>query len=234
MKQWYNSDGTSRDHARERLHARRRQLEDRQRRAPLRGHGLREDLRRRATADRLRRVHRHRGLDFRDDIVWMAEQGITTGCSTTSSAPMTWSIATRWRRFLRRAEHLPVATHDWFTDDATNPHQDSINRVADAGIARGVRDESVLPEASDHAGPDGRLPGRRPELAARRPATSSPTTTTRRTRPPSTASPRPGITSWLRAESLLPGAGRDPRADGRIPSPGVRLSRGLPVESAAT
>ena len=86
------------------------------------------------------------GSNFRDDIVWMAEQGITTGCSTTKFCPDDLVHRDQMATFLRRAEHLPVATHDWFTDDSTNPHQDSINRIADAGIARTCETNRYCPK----------------------------------------------------------------------------------------
>lgn len=86
------------------------------------------------------------GSNFRDDIVWMAEQGITTGCSTTKFCPDDLVHRDQMATFLRRAERLPAASRDWFADDSTNPHQDSINRIADAGIARACETNRYCPK----------------------------------------------------------------------------------------
>jgi S-layer homology domain len=86
------------------------------------------------------------GSNFRDDIVWMAQAGITTGCSATKFCPDDLVHRDQMATFLRRAEHLPSASRDWFADDATNPHQDSINRVADAGIARACETNRYCPK----------------------------------------------------------------------------------------
>ena len=84
---------------------------------------------------------------FRDDIVWLAERGITTGCAETRFCPDELVPRDQMATFLRRAEALPAATHDWFTDDSTNAHQDSINRVADAGVTRGCSADRYCPKA---------------------------------------------------------------------------------------
>jgi hypothetical protein len=39
--------------------------------------------------------------------------------------------------FLSRALALPPSSTDWFTDDDGLSHEDSINRLADAGITTG-------------------------------------------------------------------------------------------------
>ena len=82
---------------------------------------------------------------FRDDIVWLADQGITTGCTETRFCPDKLVPRDQMATFLRRAEGLPAASHDWFTDDSSNVHQDSINRVADAGVTRGCATTRYCP-----------------------------------------------------------------------------------------
>lgn len=83
---------------------------------------------------------------FRDDIVWLAEEGITTGCSATRFCPDGQVLRDQMATFLRRAEGLSAATQDWFTDDSTSAHQDSINRVAEAGVTRGCATERYCPK----------------------------------------------------------------------------------------
>jgi len=84
--------------------------------------------------------------NFRNDIVWMANAGITTGCSQTKFCPDDLVHRDQMATFLRRAERLPAASRDWFADDSTNPHQDSINRVANAGITRGCETNRYCPK----------------------------------------------------------------------------------------
>lgn len=43
---------------------------------------------------------------------------------------------------------LPPASRDWFGDDGTTPHQDSINRLAEAGIVGGSRPGAYAPGAA--------------------------------------------------------------------------------------
>lgn len=82
---------------------------------------------------------------FRDDIVWLADEGITTGCAATRFCPDELVPRDQMATFLRRAEGLAAATQDWFTDDSSNAHQDSINRVAQAGVTRGCATERYCP-----------------------------------------------------------------------------------------
>ena len=116
MQQWYNSDG----HREIMLGVATRmpgELEDRQRRAPLRGHGLREDLGAEPQPIAYGGFTDIAGSSFRDDIVWMAEEGITTGCSATKFCPDDLVHRDQMATFLRRAERLPAASRDWFADD---------------------------------------------------------------------------------------------------------------------
>jgi uncharacterized protein YkwD len=83
--------------------------------------------------------------NFRADIVWMANRGITTGCSETRFCPDGLVHRDQMATFLRRAEGLPSASHDWFGDDGSSAHQDSINRIADAGITRGCQSDRYCP-----------------------------------------------------------------------------------------
>lgn len=85
---------------------------------------------------------------FRNDILWLGEQGITAGCGIERFCPK--SIVTReeMASFLARALNLPAATRDWFSDDAASTHQADINRVADAGITQGCAAARYCPSDS--------------------------------------------------------------------------------------
>ncbi|MGH2418529.1 MAG: glycosyl hydrolase family 18 protein [Candidatus Limnocylindria bacterium] len=82
---------------------------------------------------------------FRDDIMWLFETGITTGCSTSSFCPHMAVTRQQMASFLSRALALPAATRDYFTDDAGSIHEADINRVAQAGITLGCGPTSYCP-----------------------------------------------------------------------------------------
>lgn len=76
--------------------------------------------------------------------------GITAGCT---SGPRTYCPGTPVTRgqmasFLARALDLPAATSDRFSDDAGSPHEDNINRVAEAGIANGCAADRYCPSSA--------------------------------------------------------------------------------------
>ncbi len=83
---------------------------------------------------------------FRDDIVWIAERGITTGCTDTRFCPSGIVLRDQMATFLKRAMGLPAADQDWFIDDASSPHEDNINRLADSHVTRGCADELYCPK----------------------------------------------------------------------------------------
>jgi uncharacterized protein YkwD len=86
------------------------------------------------------------GSKFRDDIVWLVERGITTGCSSDRFCPTTLVERDQMATFIARAMDLPAASRDWFTDDATNPHESRINRLADAELTRGCGATAFCPD----------------------------------------------------------------------------------------
>ncbi len=76
---------------------------------------------------------------FRGDIAWLADAGITGGCTANGEAFCPKSPVTREQMasFLSRALDLPPTSTDFFTDDETSQHEASINRLAAAGITGG-------------------------------------------------------------------------------------------------
>ena len=89
------------------------------------------------------------GHTFADDIVWAFEQGIASGCSADPPLFCPNDTVTRGQMatFLDRALDLPDATADYFTDDTGSTHEDSINRVREAGIAFGCTATTYCPNA---------------------------------------------------------------------------------------
>ena len=98
------------------------------------------------------------GSAFRADIAWLAESGITTGCSADRERFCPTAPVTRGQMasFLSRALDLPPTSKDFFTDDAGSTHQVAINRVAAAGITTGCTATTYCP----------RLPVTRGQMAA--------------------------------------------------------------------
>lgn len=74
---------------------------------------------------------------FKSDINWLAANEITSGCSPTKFCPRGAVTRDQMASFLKRAMGLPSASRDYFRDDGSNKHHDSINRVARAGVTHG-------------------------------------------------------------------------------------------------
>jgi hypothetical protein len=82
---------------------------------------------------------------FVSEIIWLADAGITTGCTATLFCPRDPVSRSQMATFLARALALPPSSTDWFTDDDGLSHEDSINRLADAGITTGCTDTEFCP-----------------------------------------------------------------------------------------
>ena len=82
---------------------------------------------------------------FVNEIIWMADEGITTGCTATRFCPADPVTRGQMASFLARAFALPAATGDFFTDDEGLSHEDNINRLAQAGITFGCSETEFCP-----------------------------------------------------------------------------------------
>jgi hypothetical protein len=85
------------------------------------------------------------GSAFVDEIIWLADQGITTGCSATRFCPGDPVTRGQMASFLYRAFDLPWTSQDFFTDDEGLVHEGAINRVAKAGITTGCSETAFCP-----------------------------------------------------------------------------------------
>jgi hypothetical protein len=85
---------------------------------------------------------------FRGDIVWLAEQGITSGCAAGRYCPTANVRRDEMASFLSRALDLPVSATNFFTDDNGNTHEPNINRLAEAGITGGCAASKYCPTAA--------------------------------------------------------------------------------------
>ncbi|HEX7225883.1 MAG TPA: PQQ-dependent sugar dehydrogenase, partial [Candidatus Limnocylindria bacterium] len=85
-----------------------------------------------------------------DDVLWLADEGITTGCATDPPAFCPTASVTRAQMaaFLARALDLPPSGTDAFTDDNGTTHEAAINAVAAAGIASGCAPGRFCPTAA--------------------------------------------------------------------------------------
>ena len=85
------------------------------------------------------------GSIFADDIVWLAEQGITRGCVPYEYCPSRPVTRGQMAAFLNRALQLPATQDDHFNDDNDSQFQDDINRLAQSGITRGCAPNQYCP-----------------------------------------------------------------------------------------
>lgn len=75
---------------------------------------------------------------FLDDILWLAESGITLGCSDTSYCPKKSVTRGQMAAFLARAlGYSDVGDGDLFVDDDGTTFENDIDKLATAGVTRG-------------------------------------------------------------------------------------------------
>lgn len=99
--------------------------------------------------------HGQPGGTFTDDdgnphegyIEAIVSENITGGCGGTEYCPGREVTREQMATFLARAAQLPPASRDYFGDDNGTPHEDNINRVAEAGITRGDGAGNYSPRA---------------------------------------------------------------------------------------
>ncbi len=82
------------------------------------------------------------------DIIWLADQAITGGCSQTTFCPRGVVTREQMASFIARALELPTTTTDYFADDDGSTHQGDINRLAAAGITGGCGLGRFCPRAT--------------------------------------------------------------------------------------
>ena len=87
---------------------------------------------------------------FADDIIWVAEQGITLGCGPRLFCPADGVTRGQMASFLARALGYPASAADWFTDDDGTTHEANINRLADAAVTLGCEPGLFCPRPTSH------------------------------------------------------------------------------------
>ncbi len=82
---------------------------------------------------------------FRSDILWLAAEGITNGCTATTYCPKGLVARDQMATFLRRAIELPGTSKNYFSDIWGNKHAGSINAVRAAGLTSGCGGTKFCP-----------------------------------------------------------------------------------------
>ncbi len=88
------------------------------------------------------------GAKFASDIAYIYNEGITVGCSDSPPLFCPTGRVTRGQMatFLTRAIDLPPTSTDYFTDDETNLHEGTINRLRRAEITFGCTATTFCPD----------------------------------------------------------------------------------------
>jgi len=84
---------------------------------------------------------------FESSIRWLHGEGLTAGCAIERYCPDRSVGRGELATFLSRALELPATAEDFFQDDDGTTHEDAINRVAAANIARGCGPNAFCPTA---------------------------------------------------------------------------------------
>jgi hypothetical protein len=85
---------------------------------------------------------------FVNEIEWLAQTGITTGCGPERFCPTSPVSRGEMASFLYRALALPLGAADFFDDDAGSPHEEAINAVRAASITNGCSATNFCPHGS--------------------------------------------------------------------------------------
>lgn len=88
---------------------------------------------------------------FRDDIAWLYDRGLTSGCNppqNTDYCPEAKVTRGEMAVFLERALQLPPSTADHFDDDNGKFYEEAANRIYEAGITSGCGPRAFCGSAS--------------------------------------------------------------------------------------
>ena len=161
---------------------------------------------------------------FRSDIVWNADQGITTGCGAGRFCPTANVPRDQMASFLSRALHLSGPAPNAYTDDNGNPHEPNINLVAREGIASGCGTNLFCPSGLVKRDQMASFLSRALDLSG-----AGTERLHRRQRQPPRGQHQPRGPRWhrerLRRHPVLPIGQRHPRPDGGLPPSRLRLTQ---------
>ena len=89
---------------------------------------------------------------FAAAIIGIARKGIVSGCGPGRFCGASGVTRAQLAAFLDRALDLPITHVDYFADDNGNFAEDSINRLAEAGVVHGCADGAYCPNARVNRG----------------------------------------------------------------------------------
>ena len=84
---------------------------------------------------------------FENDIVWLYQSGITSGCAPNYYCPNAPVTRGQMAAFLDRGLSLPSTSTDYFSDDNGTTFETNINRLAASGITKGCTPTTFCPSA---------------------------------------------------------------------------------------
>lgn len=88
------------------------------------------------------------GHPFESEIVWLADQGITTGCETARYCPDAPVTRGEMAVFMSRALGLPGGPTTPFADVVGHPYRDHVQRIYAADITQGCETTLYCPEVN--------------------------------------------------------------------------------------
>lgn len=83
---------------------------------------------------------------FIDDIEWLVEQGITSGCAPSLFCPRSPVARGQMASFLQRSFDFPGTSADFFGDDESSTHEIAINRTRQADVTSGCATGRYCPQ----------------------------------------------------------------------------------------
>jgi hypothetical protein len=85
------------------------------------------------------------GSPFYNDIMWLVDAGITSGCGSGKFCPRSAVTREQMASFLVRGLKLPATSTDFFTDDDASAHRADINALAASKITGGCAEGRFCP-----------------------------------------------------------------------------------------
>ena len=86
------------------------------------------------------------GSAFRDEIEWLAAEGVTGGCGGGRFCPDGLVTRAQMASFMARMFDVPPAAADRFDDDEGSRHEPAINAIAAAGLTTGCGADGYCPD----------------------------------------------------------------------------------------
>ena len=159
---------------------------------------------------------------FLEHIIWLAAEGITSGCGAERFCPLASVSRAEMASFLSRALDLTGGAVDAFTDDDGIQHELSHQPHRRGRDHDRLRRVALLPDRDSSRAHRWRASWPAPSTCHRRRTTTSATTTASTHEDAINRLAEAGIASGCTSSRLLPDRPRQPRADGGLPASRAR------------